>query len=267
MRRALYVAPFGELSDPRVIVEIAEAAESSGWDGLFVWDHVWRDESKVQEVGDAWVSLAAVASRTERLVLGPMVVPLSRRRPQRVARESVALDRLSGGRLRLGVGLGVNTAGELSRFGEVDGDVDRAELLDEALELLDLLWSGERVVHRGRHFTADDVAFRPVALQQPRIPVWGAARGGTSMRPVRRAARLDGLFPVGASLRQLEAMVDEVRRVRGGLDGFDVVVIAPPGSTRDDLERLGATWALEAFSESARRDEVLAAASHAPPAL
>src|SRR5579872_1414892 len=126
VRRALFVAPFGELSDPGVLARLAATAEASGWDAMFLWDHMWREESRVTEVGDAWISLAAMACATSTLRLGPMVVPLARRRPQKVARESVALDLLSGGRLTLGVGLGVNSAGELSRFGEEDRDPERA---------------------------------------------------------------------------------------------------------------------------------------------
>src|ERR1039457_155949 len=105
IRRGLYLAPFDELADPRVLIELAMQAESSGWDGLFLWDHiVWR--APVRAVADPWVALSAIAARTERLRLGPLVTPLSRRRVQKLARETVTLDHLSNGRLTLGVGLG-----------------------------------------------------------------------------------------------------------------------------------------------------------------
>src|SRR6266496_6470093 len=105
MKRAIDVPPFGELADPRVLAELAVAAEERGWDGFFVWDHV-AYRAPVRAVADPWVALSAVASATQRLRLGPMVTPLSRRRVQKLARETVTLDHLSRGRLTLGVGLG-----------------------------------------------------------------------------------------------------------------------------------------------------------------
>jgi alkanesulfonate monooxygenase SsuD/methylene tetrahydromethanopterin reductase-like flavin-dependent oxidoreductase (luciferase family) len=134
-RRGLFLAPFDELADPWVLVELATAAESRGWDGVFLWDHiVYRPP--VSAVADPWVALSAIAARTERLRLGPMVTPLSRRRVQKVARETVTLDQLSRGRLTLGVGLGSSNTAELEPFGEVVDPRERARLLDEGLERL-----------------------------------------------------------------------------------------------------------------------------------
>src|ERR671917_704507 len=118
-RRAIFVAPFEELSEPSLVAELAEKAERRGFDGFFVWDHVAYKEP-VRALADPWVTLAAVAVATERLTIGPLVTPLPRRRPHQLARETVTLDRLSGGRLVLGVGLGGNTTGEFdhARFGE-----------------------------------------------------------------------------------------------------------------------------------------------------
>jgi alkanesulfonate monooxygenase SsuD/methylene tetrahydromethanopterin reductase-like flavin-dependent oxidoreductase (luciferase family) len=263
MRQAIYLPPFGELAEPAAIADVAAAAESSGWEGLFLWDHMWRPNGPVVEVADVWIALAAAAARTSVLRLGPMVVPLSRRRPQKVARESVSLDRLSSGRLTLGVGLGVDTGGELGRFGEETDEVLRAEVLDEAIEVLLALWTGEEVHHEGRHFTVDGARFLPTSVQ-PRIPIWGAARGGGSLRPVRRAARLDGIFPVGTSPDQLAVMLEVVRAVRGGLDGYDVAY----GGESDDeaqLARLGVTWRLRSVREGTTLDEVLALATAGPP--
>jgi len=247
MRHALYVAPFDELSDPVAVVDLAIAAEEAGWDAVFVWDHMWRPTHRSPSVGDAWITLAAMASRTTSIRLGPMVVPLARRRPQKLARESVALDRLSGGRLTMGVGLGVDTDGELQRFGEVVDEHERGDVLDEALELLLELWSGEEVTHRGPKFIADGVRFLPRAIQEPRIPLWSAARGGSGRRPLRRAAQLDGLFPVGASDEQLDQMVATIESLRGTLDGFDVAVIAPREADVDRLEQRGVTWVLRSI--------------------
>ena len=79
MKRAIFVAPFGELSEPRVVAGLAQRTEEAGFDGFFVWDHVaWR--APIRAVADPWVVLSAVAAVTSRLVLGPMVTPLARRR-------------------------------------------------------------------------------------------------------------------------------------------------------------------------------------------
>ncbi len=264
VRHALYLAPFGELAHPSAVADVAVVAEAAGYDALFLWDHMWRDPAHVTEVGDAWISLAASACRTQRIRLGPMIVPLARRRPQKVARESVALDLLSGGRLTVGVGLGVNTAGELTRFGEEDDAHRRAERLDEALEVLLGLWSGDEVRHRGAHFVADGVRFAPVSAQRPRIPVWGAAQRGSPPRPLRRAARLDGFFPVGVGLEELTAMLDVLRAARGSLDGFDVAVRRPEHVTAEELAALGVTWEVTSLGERATLEEALTRAGDVP---
>jgi alkanesulfonate monooxygenase SsuD/methylene tetrahydromethanopterin reductase-like flavin-dependent oxidoreductase (luciferase family) len=116
MRHGLYVAPFGELSDVRALAAVAADAEASGWDGVFVWDHVMTFDGL--EVADPWIALTAVALATERVRLGAMVTPLARRRPWDVARQVAVLDRLSGGRMVFGAGLGGDSRRELSAFGE-----------------------------------------------------------------------------------------------------------------------------------------------------
>jgi alkanesulfonate monooxygenase SsuD/methylene tetrahydromethanopterin reductase-like flavin-dependent oxidoreductase (luciferase family) len=264
MRHALYVAPFSELADPLAMVEVAVAAERSGWDGVFLWDHIWRPPDRTAAVGDAWITLAAIATETSRLRIGPMVVPLARRRPQKVARESVALDHLAEGRLTLGVGLGVNTDGELERFGEVTDDKERGNVLDEAIELLCELWSGDEVRHSGRYFRADGVRFLPRPIQSPRIPLWGAARGGSGSAPLRRAARLDGFFPVGSTKVQLQRMLEFIVQERGSLEGYDVAVIVPENEGVDGLAELGVTWLLRALPDDVARQRALEIAATGP---
>lgn len=230
------------------MVEIAVSAESHGWDGIFLWDHMIRPPGDPPEIADPWIVLAAVAAATSRVRLGPMITPLARRRPQKVARETVTLDHLSVGRLTFGVGLGVDAGGELGRFGEIVDERERAGRLDEALELLLQLWSGDEVDHRGPHLSASGVRFLPRPLQRPRIPVWGAAVGATRRRaPLLRAARLDGLFPVFATPEQIEWMVDVVSQERGTLEGYDVAAQVQPEATSVELgtlERAGVTWAM-----------------------
>ena len=244
MRHALYLPPFGDFAGPQATVDLAIAAEEAGWDGIFLWDHMWKTPGTSTEIADTWITLAAIASATRRLRLGPAITPLSRRRPQKVAREAVTLDHLSNGRLTLGVGLGVNTGGELERFGESTDEVIRAEKLDEALGVIVNLWSGEEVDHHGRYFTADHVRFLPSPVQQPRIPIWGAARGGSGAGPIHRAAKLDGLFPVDTTMDQLAKMLDAVVAERGSLDGFDVAVLAVRDTDTRTLESGGVTWAM-----------------------
>ena len=173
MRSALWLPIFDVLADPAVVARLAAEAEEAGWHGLFVWDHLrWR--APVRQVADPWITLAAIATATDGLRLGPLVTPLARRRPAKVARETATLDRLSGGRLTLGVGLGSDRFGsELSKTGEQLDDRLRGQMLDEALEILTAAWSGEPVHHRGEHYTVEGIQFLPRPVQQPGVPVCG----------------------------------------------------------------------------------------------
>ena len=188
MRSALYIPLFDELADPALVARLSAEAEEAGWDGVFVWDHV-RWHEPVVDVADTQITLAAIASATERIRLGPMVTPLARRRPVKVARETATLDRLSNGRLTLGVGLGSDRFGsEYSITGEELDERKRAQMLDEALEILQAAWSGELVQHRGEHYTVDSMRFLPPPVQRPGVPIWVAGFYGKP-RPLRRAAR------------------------------------------------------------------------------
>lgn len=268
MHHGLFFPPFGDLAEPAVVVRVAVEAERRGWDGVFLWDHMIRPPGDPQVVADPWILLGAIAASTTRLRLGTMITPLARRRPQKVARETVTLDRLSRGRLTLGVGLGVNTGGELERFAECTDEPERAAMLDEALDLLFALWSGDEVRHLGAHFTADGVRFLPTPVQQPRIPVWGAAVGGRGRTgPLRRAARLDGVFPVNATLEQFCEVVEEVHALRGSLDGYEVAAEVEPDADETavgDFERAGATWVMHSFPVHTSADAVANAAERGP---
>lgn len=242
MRYGLFLPPFGELAEPSALVAVAGAAERAGWDGVFLWDHVMY-RAPADAAADPWIALAAIAAATERVRIGAMVTPLARRRPQIVARQAVTLDRLSGGRLVLGAGLGLDRSGrELSAFGEELDDRRRAAMLDEALDLVTALCSGERVVHRGEHYTADDVRFLPASVQSPRIPVWIAGRY-PNRPPMRRAARWDGMFVIDMDdPAQMADLVDRIADLRGGVEGFDLVVMRPPGDDPAPWAAAGATW-------------------------
>lgn len=241
LRRGLFLAPFDELSDPHLLVDLALAAEAGGWDGVFLWDHiVYRPP--VRAVSDPWVALSAIAAHTERLRLGPMVTPLSRRRVQKLARETVTLDRLSRGRLVLGVGLGSSNPSEVEPFGDASDPRERARLLDEGLARLSALWGGE---------------FDPPPVQQPRIPVWVAARW-PNRRPVRRALAWDGIFPIELpgpeALAELAAEIESERPADAG--PFDLVVEIEPGDDLGPWREAGATWVLTGFGRQPRADDV-----------
>ena len=247
LRRGLYLAPFDQLADPRTLVELAVAAEANGWDGVFLWDHIlWRPP--VRAVADPWIALSAIAAHTERIRLGPLVTPLSRRRVHKLARETATLDQLSGGRLILGVGLGSSGNGELERFGEVVDPRERAHRLDDGLARLNQFWAGE---------------FEPRPVQQPRVPIWVAARW-PNRRPIRRAARWDGIFPIELTGPEaLAELVDAITRQRPDESGpFDVAVDLDPDTEIAPWQEAGATWFLTDFGPQPQVERVLDVIEH-----
>lgn len=202
MRYGISLPPFGDFADARALADLAREAEAAGWDGVFLWDHMLFDAT-FHPIADPWVALAAVAMATERVKIGPMVTPLPRRRPWKLAREAVTLDRLSGGRLILGVGLGAPADWEFGQFGEPEDAKTRAVLLDEGLDILAKCWSGEPFTHDGAHYHLAEMRFLPRPAQLPRIPIW-VAGNWPNKAPMRRAARWDGVFPlVGDGLEPL----------------------------------------------------------------
>jgi alkanesulfonate monooxygenase SsuD/methylene tetrahydromethanopterin reductase-like flavin-dependent oxidoreductase (luciferase family) len=249
---ALWLPLFDELADPLTVLRVAAEAEEAGWHGVFVWDQLrWR--APVTRVADPWISLAAIATATERVRLGPMVTPLPRRRPAKVARESATLDGLSGGRLTLGVGIGSDRfAAELSKTGEQLDDRLRGQMLDESLRILTTAWSGEPVHHRGGHYTIDGVQFLPRPVQHPGVPVWIAGFPG-NVKPLRRAARYDGFFPANLDhpdqLAEIVATIAELRR--DATAAYDIAVGLPIGVDPAPYAKAGATWWLPEFAPEA----------------
>ena len=237
-RRGLFVAPFDALADPRVVGDLAARAEAAGWEGFFVWDHLQYGD-RVTEIADVWTCCAAVAMRTDKLLLGPMVTPLARRRPQVLARQASSLAVLSGGRFVLGLGLGDDWVGEFSAYGDEPDPKVRGRMLDEGLDVLTGLLSGDRVDHDGTHYAARDTRFRP----SPAVPVWLAGRFG-NRAPLRRAARHDGFFVIGLE------RPDDLDEVTAGLadhapaPGFDVVVDLQPEQDPGPWLDRGASWVL-----------------------
>jgi alkanesulfonate monooxygenase SsuD/methylene tetrahydromethanopterin reductase-like flavin-dependent oxidoreductase (luciferase family) len=257
MRSGLWLPLFEDLADPGVVAGLAAEAEERGWHGVFVWDQIfWREP--IRQVADPWITLAAIAAATEEVMLGPMVTPLPRRRPAKVAKETATLDRLSRGRLILGVGIGGDQfAGEFSRTGDEVDDRLRGEMLDESLEILLAAWSGEPVNHRGRHYLVDNVQFLPRPAQRPRIPVWAAAFPG-NVKPLRRAARCDGFFPVNLGhVDEFAQAVAAVRDLRGdNEEPFDIAVELRPGTDVNPYVEAGATWWMTELEPGISLDEV-----------
>ncbi len=258
LARGIAVPNFGE--DPAGLIELGVAAERAGFDGFFVWDHiVWSDTGEGPPIIDPWLVLAVVAARTTRIRLGTMITPVPRRRPWQLARQTASLDVLSGGRLILGVGIGSPAYGDFGIFGEPQGDRERAELLDEGLDVLAGLWSGEKFSYAGEHYQVGPVRFVPRPVQRPRIPVWvGGILPAT--RPIDRAARWDGMVPIryGDGRLQLPSPADiagvraRIAAARGSADGMDMVIWA---DVADDPAQVperarpyvaaGATWWIE----------------------
>ena len=198
--------------DPRTVAELAREVEEAGWDGAFYWDGICVGE---METYDPWVVMAAMAMRTERIRIGAVLTPPARRRPWKLARETVALDHLSGGRLVLPVGLGALDDGGFSRVGEQTDRKVRAQLLDESLEILTGLWSGEPFTYEGEHYRMDEMTFRPPPVQSPRIPIW-VVGAWPSMKSMARALRYDGVLvaAVGGSAESSGVRPETIREIK-----------------------------------------------------
>jgi len=258
LQRGIAVPCFGD--DPAGLADLGVAVEEAGFDGYFLWDHmVWSDTGDGPEILDPWLVLAVVASRTSRIRIGTVVTPVPRRRPWQLARETTTLDRLSGGRAVLGVGIGVPSYGDFGIFGDAADERTRGDQLDEGLAVLDGLWSGERFSYAGEHFKIDPVRFTPTPVQRPRIPIW-VAGVLPNRRPIARAARWDGFVPIkpggDGSIRpeaaDLGQAAAQIAAVRGDLDGYDMVVwsqvAASPAEVAeiaDSYSEAGATWFIE----------------------
>lgn len=259
MRYAISLPNGGNWSEGRILAELAQIAEDSGWDGVFLEDYlVWQNNQSVSTY-DPWIALSAMALRTKNIVLGTQVTPLPRRRPWKLARETVSLDHLSGGRLILGVGIGdagESVAADISfaHFGETWSAKERAAMLDEGLQILAGLWGGEPFEHSGQYYQVQEVTFLPRPIQRPRIPIW--IGGGFPLKgPLERAARWDGacLYRHGTHFMSPEDIRDlrsYIEKRRGSLDGYDIAVGGSPRRSdweeeRDYIRSLaeaGATW-------------------------
>jgi hypothetical protein len=268
-----FVLPQG---DARTAAEFAQEAERSGWDGFFVWEPIWGV--------DAWVSLAAAAMLTERIRLGTMITPVSRMRPWKLASETATLDNLSNGRVILAVGLGALETG-FAAFGEVTNRKTRAELLDEGLEIVTGLWSGQPFRYDGKHYHVKEIDFMlpPPPVQKPRIPIW-VVGVWPRLKSMQRALRYDGLLPnimgEDGKVRMSPATPAEIFTIKAFIEAnraetspYDIVVEGEtPGKDRTqaaDITRpfaeAGATWWIEAMWTTSSLEHVLERIKQGPP--
>jgi alkanesulfonate monooxygenase SsuD/methylene tetrahydromethanopterin reductase-like flavin-dependent oxidoreductase (luciferase family) len=255
MRFGLDIPISGKYADPHVLADVAVQAEALGWDGVFVQDVLPLDD---EPAIDPWLALAAIAMRTEQVKIGAFLSPLARRRPWQIAKQAVTLDLLSAGRVVFGAALGANED-EFRRFGEEWDPRIRAQKLDEALTVVAGMWTGEPFSFAGRHYSIDRVTSLPRPLQRPRIPVWVAA-GWPRRRPLRRAARWDGVYLMDThqrtgerlSVNDVAAISQYVAEVRTHRSAIDVAVVVDRTTTVartrtkvDAYSSAGATWWIE----------------------
>lgn len=258
MKYGLYLPNFGAFADARLLAHVAHDAEQVGWDGFFIWDHIAR--SWTPPVVDTWIALSAIALNTTTIRFGALVTPLPRRRPWKVARETVSLDQLSGGRLVFGAGTGGlgGLTVEWENFGEELDLRTRAEMLDEGLDILTGLWSGKAFSYTGRHYRIKDTQFTPTPIQVPRIPIW-VGGNWPHKAPFRRAACWDGVMPQvdpkrGNEFEQLKQAIQYTLEQRKNDTPYEVVYSTPlmpsndPARLRECVAQyaeIGITWLLE----------------------
>ncbi len=252
MKYGVYISNFALQGNPIKFLELAVAAEGAGWDGFFMWDHTYAGKDEL--IADPWITLAAIAARTEKIRIGTTVTPLPRRRPQNVAREVATLDILSKGRFILGVGLGGSSDNDYGSFGE-DTDLKvRAEKLDESLAILEGLWSGKPFSFSGKHYNIQEVTFNPRPIQRPRVPIWCAGTWPIKA-PFRRAANYDGVFPLSMSddmsLKEYSDVTNYVKKHRGSMKNYDIVIMGMSSGDPEkdswikESEAFGMTWYVE----------------------
>jgi len=256
MKHGVWAMNYPAVRTMSEVVEFAVAAEEAGWDGVFVSDSITDGTT------DPWVTLGAIATRTEQITLGTWISAPATYEPWRLAHATASLDQLSGGRVMLGVGLGVGP--DFSRFGDDSSPSDRARRYDEALEVMALLWSGEPVTFDGEYFQLDDVTLPVVPRQEPRIPIV-VAGWWPNRAPFRRAARWDGTMPYWPALLEGE-VGPEGQTSSGTIDGElrdlmtsyravadEIGEVVLPRQKHDDPDyrslaaEVGATWLLTSY--------------------
>jgi alkanesulfonate monooxygenase SsuD/methylene tetrahydromethanopterin reductase-like flavin-dependent oxidoreductase (luciferase family) len=266
----------------RELVELACEAEAAGWDGIFVADGIGIETKgfPASPWFDPWVALSAMAVRTERVQIGTLLTPPSRRRPWKLAREVATLDHLSNGRVILSVGLGAaDSDGGFYKVGEAMDLKTRAQLLDESLDIIAGLWSGKPFRYDGEHYHVDGMTMLPPPVQQPRVPIW-VVGVWPKEKSMRRALQWDGIIVqrYGGSPADGRLKPDEIRTIKAYVDEhrqaatpFDILAGgATLGKSRKRAAEIvrpyieaGATWWVEEVWGS--DDKVRARVRQGPP--
>ncbi len=261
------------------LVKISQKIETTGWNGHFIWDWILGNKDPIHQIVDPWIALTAMASRTKKIKLGTNITPIPRRRPWKLARETVSLDRFSNGRLILGVGLGFPPEEEFAAFGEESDIKIRAKKMDEGLEVLLGLWSGTKFSYNGEYYKIDNVTFLPKALQTPRIPIWGAGTWPFK-KPFIRSTKLDGVVPMDnddyfPTPKTLLEIISLIKEHRSNMKDFDIVAcVRTMGIDSQKREELlseyidvGATWLVESIDESTDKTECFDFIEQGPPEI
>lgn len=242
------------LAEPASLVDLACEAEAADWDGFFLWDHLWLGGSPA--LVDPWVVLAAVAHRTERIALGPLVTPIPRSTPWDLARRTVAIERLAPGRFILGVGEGVPEELQALGGGPHLGRPETKERFTEGLEILRALIRGESVTRLGSHYRigeSEPARFSPGPSAGIRI--WSAARiDGKTQKLSLSDETADGFFPISTQWSGGGVVsCGDIRSLRSRVGwAVDIAVAgrtALPGVSPKEYENAGATWWLEDLSD------------------
>ena|SRR5690242_10151771 len=203
-------------NDPGLVRDFAQTAEGLGYTHLLVFDHVlganrasrphWEGAYDAEDpFHEPFVLFGYLAGLTERIELVTGVLVLPQRQTALVAKQAAEVDVLSGGRLRLGVGVGWN---EIEYEGLGESFVDRGRRIEEQITLLRALWTEPTVDFHGRWHRVPDAAINPRPIQRP-IPIW---LGGQADRVLRRVAVLgDGWFPQMVPDEHADRMLDRLR--------------------------------------------------------
>ena len=263
--------------DARTTADLARLAEESGWDGVFMGDAIWCT--------DPLIALTAAAMVTHRIRLGVMVIPVPLRRPWKIASEAAALDNLCGGRLTLGLATGAVWMGWYAFPDEITDTRARAEMLDETIDILTLLFRGKQFDYDGKHYhlrltQLPEEYYPPPPVQQPRIPLW-VVGAWPRKKSMRRILKCDGLLPqkINAEGKLEEVTPADVREMKAYIIAnrdsdapFDIIAEGKTSGLSSNQMRdkvqpwidAGATWWIEGMWEY-QPEDVAARLRQGPP--
>ncbi len=276
-----FILPGGDIW---TIPEMAVEAEAAGWDGVFIPDCISIDTPNYPPGPgyDPWILLTLIAIRTERVIFGPMLAAISRRRPWKLARETMTLDHLSHGRIVLPVGLGAATddAG-FYKVGEEMTTRGRAQLMDECLDILNGAWSGELFSHDGVQYHVQPMKLLPPSVQRPRIPIW-VVDAWPRQKSMQRVLHWDGIIPQKMDGSNTPMTPDDIRAIKAYVQAnrqfstpFDIICEGEtPGDAPERATAIvrpwidaGITWWMETRWSTTSLEEVRDRIRQGPPRI